>query len=196
VTRLEKFGAFIELDSNVEGLIHVADLSLTRIEHANAVLKDGQEVDVVVQNFDPRTKKIALHMALPPERADEPQQRLVRNASVKVEVIKGEAAGLVVRLLGVTGRGARGFIPAGQTGTTRGTDLRKAFKPGSIIDAKIIELDPKRGEPKLSIRELHTDEERKAHRDYRQKLKAEGGFGTLGDLLKKKLSAASGESSE
>ncbi|HMJ15755.1 MAG TPA: S1 RNA-binding domain-containing protein [Polyangiaceae bacterium] len=193
VTRLEKFGAFVELDTNIEGLIHVADLSLTRIEHANELLKDGQDIDVVVQSFDPRTKKIALHPAPPPERANEPQQRVMRNAAVKVEIIKGEAAGVVVRLLGVTGRAARGFIPAGQTGTNRGTDLRKAFKPGSVIDAKIIELDPKRGEPKLSIRELKTDEERKAHREYRQKLKAEGGFGTLGDLLKKKLSVESGE---
>jgi small subunit ribosomal protein S1 len=193
VIRLEKFGAFVELDANVEGLIHIADLSLTRVEHANVLLKDGQDIEVIVQNFDPRTKKIALHPAPPPERAHEPLQKIARNAAVKVEVIKGEAAGLIVRLLGVTGRAARGFIPAGQTGTSRGTDLRKAFKPGSVIDAKIIDLDPKRGEPKLSIRELKTDEERKAHRDYRQKLQAEGGFGTLGDLLKKKLSAQSGE---
>jgi small subunit ribosomal protein S1 len=193
VTRLEKFGAFVELDTNIEGLIHIADLSLTRVEHASELLKDGQEIEVIVQNFDPRTKKIALHPAPPPERANEPLQKVARNTAVKVEVIKGEAAGVVVRLLGVTGRAARGFIPAGQTGTNRGTDLRKAFKPGSVLDAKIIDLDPKRGEPKLSIRELKTDEERKAHREYRQKLKAEGGFGTLGDLLKKKLSAESGE---
>jgi small subunit ribosomal protein S1 len=195
VTRLEKFGAFVELDSGIEGLIHIADLSLNRVEHANELLKDGQEVEVVVQNFDPRTKKIALHPAPPPERANEPLQKVIRNASVKVEVIKGESAGVVVRLLGVTGRAARGFIPAGQTGTTRGTDLRKAFKPGSVIDAKIIELDPKRGEPKLSIRELKADEERKAHREYRQKLKAEGGFGTLGDLLKKKINVSAADDS-
>lgn len=193
VTRLEKFGAFIELDQGIEGLIHIADLSLNRIEHASELLKEGQEVEVIVQNFDPRTKKIALHPAPPPERANEPVQKVARNASVKVEVIKGESAGVVVRLLGVTGRAARGFIPAGQTGTARGTDLRKTFKPGSVIDAKIIDLDPKRGEPKLSIRELKADEERKAHRDYRQKLKAEGGFGTLGDLLKKKMNASAAD---
>ena len=53
---------------------------------------------------------------------------------------------------GVTGRGARGFIPAGQTGTARGTDLRKNFKPGKVLDLKVLDLDPRRGEPKLSIR--------------------------------------------
>ena len=91
----------------------------------------------------------------------------------------------------MTGRAARGFIPAGQTGTPRGTDLRKSFKPGTILDLKVLEVDPRSGEPKLSIRGFKDDEERRAHREYRQKLKAEGGFGTLGDLLRKKLAAQS-----
>ncbi|GMV12610.1 MAG: 30S ribosomal protein S1 [Polyangiaceae bacterium] len=187
VQRLLDFGAFVELEPGVEGLIHITDLSLTRIEHPNEVLKEGQDVDVVVSNFDTRTKKIALHPAPPPERADEAPQKVARNAVVKVEVIKHEASGLIVRILGVTGRAARGFLPAGQTGTPRGTDLRKHFKMGSILDVKVLEVDPRRGEPKLSIKAMAEDEERRAHREYRQALQKEGGFGTLGDLLKKKL---------
>jgi small subunit ribosomal protein S1 len=187
VTRLERFGAFVELEAGIEGLLHVADLSLTRIEHPKDVLQDGQEIEVVIHQFDPRTKKIMVHPAPPPERASEPRQKVARNASVKVEVVKPESAGVVVRLLGVTGRSARGFIPAGQTGTPRGADLRKAFKPGSMLDVKIIDVDPRSGEPKLSVRGFKEDEERRAHKEYRQKLKAEGGFGTLGDLLKNKL---------
>jgi small subunit ribosomal protein S1 len=95
-------------------------------------------------------------------------------------------------VLGVTGRAARGFIPAGQTNTARGTDLRKAFKPGSVIELKVIDVDPRSGEPKLSLRGFKEDEERRAHKEYRQKLKEEGGFGTLGDILRDKLRAAQG----
>jgi small subunit ribosomal protein S1 len=190
VVRLEKFGAFVELEPGIDGLLHVADLSLERIEHPKDMLTEGQDLDVVVNYFDFRTKKIGLHPAPPPGREDEPQQRIQRNALVKAEVVKGEAAGVVVRLLGVTGRAARGFIPAGQTGTARGTDLRKAFKPGSVLDLKVLDLDPRSGEPKLSIRGFKDDEERRAHREYRAKLKAEGGFGTLGDLLRDKLHKA------
>jgi small subunit ribosomal protein S1 len=192
VTRLERFGAFVELEPGIEGLLHVADLSLTRIEHPKDVLSDGQEIEVVIHQFDPRTKKIMVHPAPPPERANEPRQKVARNASVKVEVVKPESAGIVVRLLGVTGRSARGFIPAGQTGTPRGSDLRKAFKPGSVLDVKVIDVDPRSGEPKLSVRGFKEDEERRAHKEYRQKLKAEGGFGTLGDLLKNKLGMSAG----
>ena len=98
-----------------------------------------------------------------------------------------------MRILGVTGRAARGFVPAGQTGTPRGTDLRKAFKVGTVLDIKVVDLDPRSGEPKLSIRGFKEDEERRAHREYQNKLKAEGGFGTLGDLLRSKLAKATAE---
>ena len=57
---------------------------------------------------------------------------------------------------------------------------------------KVIDLDPRRGEPKLSIRALKEDEERRAHRDYRKELQKQGGFGTLGDLLAKKLGTGAG----
>jgi len=193
VVRLEKFGAFIELDSEIDGLIHVADLAFQRVEHPSDVLSVGQQLDVIVRHFDLKNRKINLHPALTEQQADEPEQKVTRNAKVQAEVIKGDTAGVQVRVLGVTGRTARGFIPAGQTGTQRGTDLRKVFKPGQKLDLKVIDVDPKRGEPKLSLRALSEDEERKAHREYRQKVKEEAKFGTLGDLLKAKLNISSGD---
>jgi len=187
VTRIEKIGAYIELEPEIEGTLHVADLSLERVEHTNELLKEGQEIDVVVSHIDPRTRRIVLHAAPTPEQAAEAPQKIQRNNLVKAEVVRGEAAGVIVRVLGVTGRTQRGFIPAGQTGTQRGTDLRKAFKPGTQLDLKVLDVDPRTGEPKLSIRGFKEDEERRAHKEYRQKLKEEGGFGTLGDLLRDKL---------
>jgi ribosomal protein S1 len=194
VTRLEKFGAFIELEPGMDALLHVADLSFERIEHPSEILKEGQEIDVVIQYFDHRTKKIGVHLAPPADQANEPHQKITRGALIKAAVVKGESAGVIVRVLGATGRAARGFIPAGQTGTPRGTDLRKSFKPGTVLDLKVLDLDPRSGEPKLSVRGFKDDEERRAHREYRQKLKAEGGFGTLGDILKQKLGALSASS--
>jgi small subunit ribosomal protein S1 len=193
VTRLEKFGVFVELEGGIEGLLHVADLSFDRVEHPNTLLKEGQDLDVVIAAVDMRSKKVSLHPAPSPERADEPFQRIERGALIKVEVVKADAPGLIVRVLGITGRQARGFIPAGQTGTQRGTDLRKHFKAGKVLDTKVLDVDPRTGEPKLSIKGHAEEEERRAHKEYRQKLKAEGGFGTLGDLLKRRLSGATRE---
>jgi small subunit ribosomal protein S1 len=142
---------------------------------------------VVISHFDLKNRKVNLHLALPEDKRDEPRQKVARNSSLTVEVVRAEPAGLIVRVLGVTGRPSRGFIPAGQTGTARGTDLRKRFKPGSQLTAKVIDLDPKRPEPKLSIKQHAQDEERKAHREFRKQLAKNSGFGTLGDLLAGKL---------
>jgi len=193
VTRLERFGAFVEIEPGIEGLVHVADLAFDRVEHAKDILKEGQELEVIVSNFDMRSKKVTLMPAPTGERANEPIQRIERGGLIKVEVVKADAPGLIVRVLGVMGRQSRGFIPAGQTGTQRGTDLRKHFKAGKVIDTKILDVDPRTGEPKLSIKGHAEEEERRAHKEYRQKLKAEGGFGTLGDLLKQRLSGATRE---
>jgi len=171
----------------------VADLAFDRVEHANLILKEGQDLDVIVSNFDMRSKKVTLLPAPSGERANEPVQRIERGALIKVEVVKADGPGLIVRVLGVMGRQARGFIPAGQTGTERGSDLRKHFKAGKVLDTKVLDVDPRTGEPKLSIRGFAEEEERRAHKEYRQKLKAEGGFGTLGDLLKQRLSGATRE---
>jgi small subunit ribosomal protein S1 len=187
VTHLEPFGAFVELEEGLEGLLHVADLSFDRIEHPSEVLKEGQEIEVVVHHFDQRAKKLSLHLAPPAGREEEPPQRVVRGGNIRVEVVKVESAGVVCRVLGLTGRGARGFLPAGQTGTPRGADLRKHFKQGEQLDVKVLDVDPRRGEPRLSVRGLKEDEERRAHAEYRKKLKAESSFGTLGDLLARKL---------
>ena len=86
----------------------------------------------------------------------------------------------------MTGRSARGFIPAGQTGTERGTDLRKSFPVGTQLEAKIVDIDPRRGEAKLSIRALKDDRERAAFSEYRQQVAKASKFGTFADLFAKK----------
>lgn len=191
ITRLEPFGAFVKLDDDIDGLIHVTDLMAApqfgykKIEHPREVTAEGQELEVVIAHFDIKNRKVTLHVALPEEKRGEPRQKVGKNDVVQAEVVRGEAAGLIVRILGVTGRSSRGFIPAGQTGTARGTDLRKKFKEGTPLTVKVIDIDPRRLEPKLSIKQAAEDEERRAHREYRKQLAKDSGFGTLGDLLAK-----------
>ena len=88
----------------------------------------------------------------------------------------------------MTGASARGFIPAGHTNTARGTDLRVEYPAGTRLEAKIIDVDSKRGEVKLSIRALKEDTEKAAYQEYRTKVARESKFGTLGDLLAKRRS--------
>lgn len=183
VARLQPFGAFMELEPGLDGLIHTADLSMKPIDHPEEVVKVGQEMDVVVASCDSHGKRIGLHPALADE--NEPKQKVVQYKVVQVEVSQAVEGGLVVRILGVSGRHARAFIPAGHTGTARGTDLRKEFPSGTKFDAKVLEVDPRRGEAKLSIRALKDDVEKQAYQQYRAGVAKEAKFGTFGDLLRK-----------
>jgi small subunit ribosomal protein S1 len=186
VARLQPFGAFIELENGIDGLIHSADLSIKRIEHPEEVVKVGDELDVVVSQVDSRQHRIALHPAPTGEAANEEPQKIVLGKMVNVVVVAVEAGGLVVRVKGATGRNARGFISAMATGTPRGTELRKLFPVGKELEVKIIEMDPRRGEIKLSIKALAEETERNAYQQYRAQVKREAKFGTLADLLAKR----------
>ena len=191
ISRVEPFGAFVKLDDEIDGLIHMSDLTAApqfgykKIEHPREIVAEGAEIEVVIHHFDMKNHKVSLHVALPEANRAEPPQKIARSNSVQAEVVRAEPAGLIVRILGVTGRSSRGFIPAGQTGTARDTDLRKKFKAGTPLTVKVIDVDPRRQEPKLSIKQHAEDEERRAHREYRKQVAKDSGFGTLGDLLAK-----------
>jgi small subunit ribosomal protein S1 len=186
VVRLQPFGAFVELEPGIDGLIHTPDLSIKRIEHPSDVVKVGDSMDVVVATLDAGSQKIALHPAASGAAADEAPQRVQIHKPLKVVVVGVEAGGLVVRVLGATGRHARGYITSAATGTARGTELRKPFPVGTQLEAKVVEIDAKRGEIKLSIKALKEDTERSAYQQYRQQVTREAKFGTFGDLLAKK----------
>jgi small subunit ribosomal protein S1 len=185
VARLQPFGAFIELEPGIDGLVHTADLSLKPIEHPSEVVKVDEEIEVIVASCDPQNRKIGLHPAPPPGEEVQVRQRVQPHKVVKVSVAQVTEGGLVVRVLGVTGRAARGFIPAGHTGTPRGSDLRKEFPLGTQVDAKVLEIDPRRGEAKLSIRAVKEDAEKQAYQQYRAGVAREAKFGTFADLMKK-----------
>jgi small subunit ribosomal protein S1 len=148
-------------------------------------VKVGDEIEVVVASCDSAAHKISLHPAPPAGEEAEPRQRVQQGKTLKVAVTQVTEGGLVVRVLGVTGRASRAFIPAGHTGTQRGTDLRKEFPIDTRLEAKVIEVDPRRGEAKLSIRALKEDAEKQAYQQYRAGVAREAKFGTFADLMKK-----------
>jgi small subunit ribosomal protein S1 len=189
IVRLQPFGAFIELEPGVDGLMHVSDIASPKpFKHPNEVLEVGKEIDVIVATNDAGHHKIALHPAPKegeaPREAHKPPPRINVHQAVKVAVEAQEINGLVVRILGQTGRNAKGYIPATATNTPKGTDLRKKFPVGMELEAKIVEMGP-RG-TKLSIKALAQDQERQSFKQYQSQVKQAAKFGTFGDLLMKK----------
>jgi small subunit ribosomal protein S1 len=116
---------------------------------------------------------------------------------VDVMVNRTKPFGLLVQIKGA-GKGARGLIPAEETGTGKGANLRKAFPEGTELKAMIISVEPDTGRMRLSISAVSEQQERAAYSDFMQEGKegktpekaqpsGGGSFGTLGDLLKRSL---------
>jgi small subunit ribosomal protein S1 len=200
VTRTTDFGAFIELAPSIEGLLHVTELG-RELKHANQAVQEGEEVHVVVERADRRTRRISLSKLSAQAAKDFDEGKLEElgrrppslqpGARIKVKLESADHRGLVVRVMGAAGKRGRGYIPGIETGRERGTDLRKAFPAGSELDVKIIGVD-RDGGLKCSIKALAIDDERRAVREYRKEA-AKQGFGTFGDLLRAKLGDAGHE---
>jgi small subunit ribosomal protein S1 len=74
VTRIMEFGAFVELEPGVEGLLHISELASKRVFRVTDVVKEGQTVEVKVTKYDPETKRLSLSLkAVQKEREDAAQ---------------------------------------------------------------------------------------------------------------------------
>ena len=74
VTRLMDFGAFVELEPGIEGLIHISELSPNRVRRVSDIVKPEQEVEVRILKIEPDVKKIALSLKPLPNAAPEPEE--------------------------------------------------------------------------------------------------------------------------
>jgi small subunit ribosomal protein S1 len=191
VTRTTDFGAFIELAPQVEGLLHITELGRD-LQHASQAVKEGDELQVVIERVDTRARRISLSKLTPQEAAEiaaaegEEAPRSLRPGSrITVKVARVEPRGLVVRVAGVVGKRARGYVPSTELVRSQGGDLRKLYAIGSELDVKIVGID-RDGGLRCSPKALQIDDERRAVKDYRREA-AKQGFGTFGDLLRAKL---------
>lgn len=202
VVRLQPFGAFVELRPGVDGLIHISALSERRIAHPRDVVKVGDTVEVAVEKVDPAEKRIGLRLVVngepvgstlggapvaaaapestPKAPAREAAPRARPGLVVEATVDRIEPYGVFVIF-----PGGRGLVPASETGTERGTDLKRHFQLGQAVKAQILEVDGS-GKVRLSLTAAVRAAERAEMEAWQRTQKGGGGkgFGTLGDLLK------------
>ncbi|MFZ1866271.1 MAG: S1 RNA-binding domain-containing protein [Polyangiales bacterium] len=199
VVRTTDFGAFIELQENVEGLLHISELGGNReLTHAKQAVSEGDEIDVVVERVDREQRRISLSKLSEADakaieageiEVGKRPRSLKPGSHISVIVKRVEHNGAQVQVDGVLGKRGRGFIPNRELQDVRG-ERRKGPSQGDVIDVKIVGTE-RDGTLRCSVRARLLDEERKAVRDYRKE-SAKQGLGTFGDLLKAKL----GESSD
>jgi len=199
VVRTTDFGAFIELQENIEGLLHISELagSGRELTHAKQAVTEGDEIHVVVERVDRGQRRISLSKLSEADAAaieageievGKAPRSLKPGSQVAVVVKRVDHTGAQVQIDGMLGKRGRGFIPNRELQDQR-DDRRKGVSQGDVIEVKVIGTE-RDGTLRCSVRARLLDDERKAVRDYRKE-SARQGLGTFGDLLKAKLGGSS-----
>jgi small subunit ribosomal protein S1 len=140
VRNLTSFGAFVEIEPGIDGLIHISDMSWTkRVQHPSEVVKKGDAVNVVILNIDGENKRISLGLK---QAEEDPWLRIGEILPVGHE-LRGRAVrlmdkGVVIDL----GNDLEAFAPMSQLGVANIDNPGDAVKEGQPLDVKVIEVDP------------------------------------------------------
>jgi small subunit ribosomal protein S1 len=158
VRNLTSFGAFVEIEPGIDGLIHISDMSWTkRVQHPSEVVKKGDTVDVVILNIDSDNKRISLGLK---QAEEDPWLRIGETYPVGTEL-----RGRVVRLMdkGVVvdvGNDIEGFVPVSQLQPTG----RQVANPADVVyegmnlDMRVLEVDPIHRRIVLSVTDIPEDQ--------------------------------------
>jgi len=175
ITNLVPYGAFVEIETGVEGLIHVSELSWTkRITRPSDVLTQGQEVEAVVLGVNKDEQKISLGVRqLEPNPWDEIEQRYIIGKQVKGQVRNMTAYGAFVELE----EGIDGMVHVSDLSWTRKINHpSEILKKGDDIEAVVIDIDKANQRIALGIKQLDEDPWKEIDRLYK-----------IGDLVKGKV---------
>ena len=156
VKSLTSYGAFVDI-GGVDGMVHISELSWSRIKHPSEVVKVGDAVEVYVISFDPEKKKISLGMK---DRNEDPWAVFTSKYDVgdtaNVRVVKLMTFGAFAEIV----PGVDGLIHISQIADHRIDKPGDALSEGQMVDVKITEIDFDRKKVSLSIRALLEDAQR------------------------------------
>jgi small subunit ribosomal protein S1 len=186
IVRLTPFGAFVNLEPGVDGLIHISRLGAgRRIKHPKEIVEEGQVVDAYVHEIDPKNKRISLSMESRQkyENAVLPQIGDIMNGVVERVL----PSGIILKL----NDGITGFIPNSEMGTPRGTNHNRMFPVGTVIQIIVKEVDTARNRLTLSRNGVSEKLEQEELNQYMDKVvkdeKTDSRLGSLGEILKAAL---------
>ncbi|HPS38139.1 MAG TPA: 30S ribosomal protein S1, partial [Candidatus Cloacimonadota bacterium] len=142
IKSLTAFGAFVEIEEGIDGLIHISDISWTkRIYHPREVYRKGQEVESVILSIDRALHRIALGVKqLSSDPWETLNQLLPVNSEVKGKISKLIPKGVLVDVL-IGEEVVEGFIPISHLALPKLENSEDAFHVGEELPLKVIELD-------------------------------------------------------
>ncbi|MEQ8264235.1 30S ribosomal protein S1 [Pseudohaliea sp.] len=184
IKSITDFGIFIGLEGNIDGLVHLSDISWNETgEEAVRSYKKGDEIETVILSIDPERERISLGVK---QLEDDPFSNYVavndRGTIVTGEVIEVEPKAVVVKLA----EEVEGILKASDISRDRVEDARNSFKVGDAVEAKIVSVDRKNRNVALSIKAKDYDDEKEAVKSLKDQEETTSP-GTIGDLIKQQM---------
>jgi small subunit ribosomal protein S1 len=150
VRNFTNYGAFVELQEGVDGMIHVSDMSWTRkVNHPSEVLKKGEEVECVVLEVDPNNQRISLGLK---QAQEDPWSSIAGQYQVG-QLVKGKVSklttfGAFVELA----EGIDGLVHISQISENRVEKVKDVLNLGDEVEARIVKIDAVERRIGLSIK--------------------------------------------
>ncbi|MCK5149080.1 30S ribosomal protein S1 [bacterium] len=192
VRNMTNFGAFVEMEEGIDGLIHISDLSWTKkIKHPSEVLKKGDEVNVVILDVNKKDRRVSLGFK---QLSEDPwpgyADKYKVATLVKANVIRFVDKGVVVEL----GDELEGFVPLSQFTETSMAQIQTVMNEGKEVELVVIEFDRDNKRIVLShkkigdnVKATQVAEEKTDVESYMDQKSAPE---TIGEMIKEKMAEA------
>ena len=185
IKSITDFGIFIGLEGNIDGLVHLSDISWNETgEEAVRNYKKGDEIETVILSIDSERERISLGVK---QLEDDPFSNYVaendRGAIVTGEVVEVDAKSVTIKLA----EEVEGILKAADISREKVEDVRNSFKVGDSVEAKITSVDRKTRALALSIKAKDFDDEKEAVKSLKDTESETASPGTIGDLIKAQM---------
>ena len=189
IKSITDFGIFIGLEGNIDGLVHLSDISWDESgEEAVRRFSKGQQIETVILSIDPERERISLGIK---QLGDDPFADYISanrpGTIVKGTVVSVEARAAVIAL----GEDMEGLLKASEIKREKIKDARQELQEGAEVEVKIVGVDRKNRVLNLSIKAIELDQEREAVKQHKNQEAAEVSPGTIGGLIKAQLKKGS-----
>lgn len=181
ITSITDFGAFMEVEPGVEGLIHISDISWEKVKHVKDKLEVGQETEAVILNIDVEKKKVSLGIKqLEGDIWEDFFKRQKVGDLVKIRIVRIADFGVFVEIT----PGIEGIVFLSELDEKKIENTAEAFSVGEERNAKIIKMNPREKKISLSFRLAQLEMEKL---EYQKFLSTQDKRHTLGDVMRDQL---------
>ena len=181
ITSITDFGAFMEVEKGIEGLVHISDLSWKKIKHPSDLLKVGEDYEAIILNIDVEKQKLSLGIKqLEGDIWEDFFTRQKVGDLVKVRIVRLANFGVFVEIT----PGIEGVVFLSELDDRKIENPADAFKVGEEKLAKLIKMNQEEKKISLSFRQAQMEVQKLEYQKYVQN---QDDRLTLGDLMKDKL---------